>query len=110
MVSVPGKLTHQARSRIEIEPLVLSAVNAYEYEDLRIRGRLPGGALLATIIDRFGIKILGYPANLWKQAASLPPIHRDPVDRMLVAHAIADGLSIVTSDRKIHIYPVTTVW
>jgi hypothetical protein len=36
----------------------------------------------------------------------LPPHHRDPFDRMLVAQAIADGLTLVTSDAKLGAYPV----
>jgi PIN domain nuclease of toxin-antitoxin system len=44
------------------------------------------------------------------QADSLPDIHRDPVDRMLIAHAIAAGLVLVTADRQIDRYPVRTLW
>ena len=42
--------------------------------------------------------------------ASLPDIHRDPFDRMLIAQALEDGLVIVTRDRIIPHYPVQTVW
>ncbi len=37
---------------------------------------------------------------------SLPPHHRDPFDRMLVAQAICDGLTLVTRDPEILLYPV----
>jgi PIN domain nuclease of toxin-antitoxin system len=36
---------------------------------------------------------------------SLPPIHRDPFDRMLVAQAIVEGLTLVTSDPAVAKYP-----
>jgi PIN domain nuclease of toxin-antitoxin system len=36
----------------------------------------------------------------------LPLHHRDPFDRMLVAQAIADGLTLVTSDAALAAYPV----
>ena len=36
---------------------------------------------------------------------SLPPIHRDPFDRMLVAQAIIEGLTLVTSDSAVAKYP-----
>jgi PIN domain nuclease of toxin-antitoxin system len=36
---------------------------------------------------------------------SLPPIHRDPFDRMLVAQAIAEGMTLVTSDSAVAKYP-----
>jgi PIN domain nuclease of toxin-antitoxin system len=34
----------------------------------------------------------------------LPPIHRDPFDRMLVAQAIVEGLTLVTSDPAVAKY------
>jgi PIN domain nuclease of toxin-antitoxin system len=36
---------------------------------------------------------------------SLPPIHRDPFDRVLVAQAIVEGLTLVTSDPAVAKYP-----
>jgi PIN domain nuclease of toxin-antitoxin system len=41
---------------------------------------------------------------------SLPDIHRDPFDRLLVAQALEEDLAIVTRDRIIPQYPVQTVW
>ena len=35
----------------------------------------------------------------------LPPIHKDPFDRMLVAQAQLEGLTLVTSDKTIGRYP-----
>lgn len=40
----------------------------------------------------------------------LPLHHRDPFDRMLVAQAIAEGLSLITSDPAMKRYPVPVVW
>lgn len=40
----------------------------------------------------------------------LPHIHRDPFDRLLISHAIVEGLSIVTPDPIINQYPVKTIW
>jgi PIN domain nuclease of toxin-antitoxin system len=36
---------------------------------------------------------------------NLPPIHRDPFDRLLVAQAIVERLTLVTSDRVVAKYP-----
>lgn len=41
---------------------------------------------------------------------SLPPIHRDPFDRLLIAQARHEHLTLVTRDRAIHRYPVATLW
>ena len=41
---------------------------------------------------------------------TLPDIHRDPFDRLLVAQALEEGLVVVTCDRVIPQYPVQTIW
>lgn len=41
--------------------------------------------------------------------ASLPPIHRDPFDRLLVAQAVVLGAPIVTGDPVIARYPIETL-
>ena len=41
--------------------------------------------------------------------ADLPPLHRDPFDRLLVAQALALGLRIVTHDPQVARYPVDAV-
>ncbi len=40
----------------------------------------------------------------------LPPIHRDPFDRMLVAQAIAEELTLISQDRHVAQYPCDVVW
>jgi PIN domain nuclease of toxin-antitoxin system len=57
-----------------------------------------------------GFALLDFPASLWELAETLPDIHRDPADRMLVAHAIAADLVLVTADRRMAEYPVRILW
>ena len=53
----------------------------------------------------------GLDAALLCEAAELPPIHRDPFDRVLVATALRLDLAILTSDRHIGSYPrIQTIW
>ena len=41
----------------------------------------------------------------------LPPLHRDPFDRLLIAQAIAEGFTLVTADPLVTAYPeVRTFW
>lgn len=42
-------------------------------------------------------------------AAALPPLHSDPFDRMLVAQASCEGLTLVTHDQRILQYSVPTL-
>jgi PIN domain nuclease of toxin-antitoxin system len=44
------------------------------------------------------------------QAPKLPPVHKDPFDRMLICQAIVHGLTILTPDRQIARYPVPVIW
>ena len=41
---------------------------------------------------------------------TLPGLHRDPFDRLLICQAIEHGLAIVTPDPAIQRYPVKTLW
>ena len=45
-----------------------------------------------------------------RRVRSLPPLHRDPFDRMLVAQALEEGLTIVTRDAAVGDYGVPTLW
>jgi PIN domain nuclease of toxin-antitoxin system len=40
----------------------------------------------------------------------LPPVHNDPFDRILVAHSLVSGATLLTPDRLIAEYPVRTLW
>ncbi len=40
----------------------------------------------------------------------LPPVHRDPFDRLLVSQARAEGLTLVSSDPLVAQYPVPVLW
>ncbi|HSO81522.1 type II toxin-antitoxin system VapC family toxin [Thiocapsa sp.] len=41
---------------------------------------------------------------------TLPPHHRDPFDRLLVAQARQEGLTLVSSDTAFDAYGVTRIW
>ena len=49
------------------------------------------------------------PAHL-ERIKSLPDIHRDPFDRLLITQAQEEDLAIITNDRLIPQYPVQTIW
>ena len=42
--------------------------------------------------------------------ASLPPLHRDPFDRLLICQAIDEGMTLLTPDEQVRAYPVPTLW
>jgi PIN domain nuclease of toxin-antitoxin system len=44
------------------------------------------------------------------QLAKLPPIHKDPFDRFLLAQALVEGWTLVTKDENLARYPQKVFW
>ena len=86
--------------------LHISAVIAFEYADLQHRRRLPVDEPITELVTRFDMMLDPLPAASWQQIGQLPDIHRDPVDRMLIAHALVEGMTLITADANIRRYAV----
>jgi PIN domain nuclease of toxin-antitoxin system len=41
---------------------------------------------------------------------TLPKLHKDPFDRLLVAQAQVEGLVLIRGDRRVARYPVPVLW
>lgn len=106
------RLSRRAREAIESpdNELHISAITAWEYADLEARGRFADSAPLGALREMLEFEIVDFSGDLWARAAALPAIHRDPVDRMLIAHAIAVDMVLVTADKTIRSYPVRSLW
>jgi prevent-host-death family protein len=57
-----------------------------------------------------GARVLPVDAVHAYAVCGIPPVHRDPFDRLLVSQAIAEGLPLLTNDELIAQYPVRCVW
>jgi PIN domain nuclease of toxin-antitoxin system len=57
-----------------------------------------------------GIQLLGINLRHTARIASLPPHHRDPFDRMLVAQAMCESMTLVSRDRELAKYGVKLLW
>jgi len=73
------------------------------------------GKLRFEIPFAFGVQISGFqplPISFEhaERLATLPPHHGDPFDRMLIAQAQIEGLSIVTHDDRFEPYAVEMTW
>jgi PIN domain nuclease of toxin-antitoxin system len=86
--------------------LCVSSVVAFELTDLQQRGRIAMIEPLDFLQANMGFDLIDFPASAWRIASTLPDIHRDPVDRMLIAHAMAENMTLVTADANIRRYPV----
>lgn len=62
---------------------------------------------LPVQLDRQRFEVLPVLLRHTQPIESMPRHHGDPFDRMLVAQAVTDGLTIVTADRKLTNYQVS---
>jgi PIN domain nuclease of toxin-antitoxin system len=66
--------------------------------------------LVPDQIAQHGFTALAVDMRHALRVFSLPPLHRDPFDRMLVAQSQIEGVPIVTADPLIASYDVPTIW
>jgi PIN domain nuclease of toxin-antitoxin system len=88
----------------------VSAASAWELAIKQALGRLKLRDSIATLIERGGFDELPITVAHTEQVAALPHHHADPFDRMLVAQAQLEGLTLVTHDRQLQAYQVTIAW
>ena len=88
-----------------------SAASAWEIAIKVALGRLrfPIEKLPAALSDA-AFKELQVSIAHGLEMARLPFIHRDPFDRLLVAQARHEGLTLVTRDPTVRRYPIDTLW
>lgn len=107
----PASLSAPARAAIADAPglLCVSAISALEIGVKVRKGKLElplppeeWWALALRTHDLTEVEVDGDPGVA---SAALPPLHRDPADRIIVATALAMGLPVLTPDRHIAAYP-----
>ena len=108
--SSPKRLSKEARTILEdpLNELLFSAASLWETaikqgldrSDFRVdarvlrRGLLDNGYLELTINSAHAVSI-----------ASLPPLHKDPFDRIIIAQATVEGITLLTTDALVAQYP-----
>jgi PIN domain nuclease of toxin-antitoxin system len=93
--------------------LAVSAVSFWETALLAQKGRieLPDVAgWKDELVRASGLAVLTPDANVMIASALLPPLYKDPMDRLIVAHALAEGAVLVSRDAMVRRYPVPTLW
>ena len=107
----PAKLTRPARTALEEaeNEVFVSVVSGWEIAIKRALGKLEAPDDLEAAIRMQGFEPFLMTFHHAAEAGSLPPHHRDPFDRMLIAQAQAEGLVLVTRDPDIPRYGVRTL-
>jgi PIN domain nuclease of toxin-antitoxin system len=103
-------LGHQARDAIEsADRVYVSAASIWEIALKVARGRLEVPTDLQDRLLEIGVLPLAMEWEHARVSGGLPELHRDPFDRMLVAQAIVEQLTIVTRDAALARYGVPTL-
>ena len=106
----PGRLSAAARKLLNdpSNELLFSAASLWEIaikktlgrEDFRVeprllrRGLLDNGYAEIPVTSQHAVNIDG-----------LPPLHKDPFDRLLLAQALSEGITLLTGDTQLARYP-----
>ena len=100
-------LPDELKDRLDHEPDVrVSAATIWEIAIKQALGKISGPADLPEQVRDSGFRELPIGFSHAMAAGRLPMIHRDPVDRMLVAQAGCEGLTLVTRDSRCQQYNV----
>lgn len=110
-------LTEATRAQLEapLSEVFVSAISAFEIGQKHNTGKLilkqAPGIWFPAMLKHHQLVELPVSAGICTAATELPPIHKDPFDRIIIATALANKLSILTSDKIIPTYPgVRVLW
>jgi PIN domain nuclease of toxin-antitoxin system len=107
---LPERLSRPARKLLEdpISELLFSAASLWEITIKNSLGRedfsVDPRVLRRALLDH-GYTELPVTSQHAVSIDGLPPLHKDPFDRMLLSQAICEGVTLVTTDRRLAQYP-----
>ncbi|GMU54369.1 MAG: hypothetical protein AMXMBFR33_35150 [Candidatus Xenobia bacterium] len=101
------RLTPLARGHIlNAQAVVISAASIWEAAIKVGTGKLEVDPLdLIAGVEGSGFTHLPVTAHHGAAVAALPPIHRDPFDRLLVAQSVCESAWLLTADTQLARYP-----
>ena len=109
-------LTRRARTTIETEDVevFVSAVSAWEIATKFRLGKLPEAERaaedVAGIVAGEGFRELALSISHAQHAGALVGSHRDPFDRMLIAQALLNDLTLISNEHVFDAYGVKRIW
>ena len=115
MMFEPKKLSQNAKEILSDESLhkFISITSLWEIAIKNRIGKLPLPMGISGIISKMGvigIGRIGVDLRHIEIFNSLPLLHRDPFDGIIIATALSEGMTIITGDENIPKYDVPWVW
>ena len=115
-LSGDGALSVRAREAVAdaANEIFVSAASVWEIATKHRIGKLPGVAAIVADLDGAisdqGFHGLPISVRHGQIAGALPGDHRDPFDRMLIAHAMEETLALVSNEHVFDRFGVTRLW
>ena len=112
-LSSPERLSARARRRIESGENIVSVASYWEVVIKTQKGLLTIadlGTWWRQATELVSARVLPIRASHVTTLASLPKLHKDPFDRILIAQAIVERVAFITNDGLIKEYSVQTFW
>ncbi|MHB8691489.1 MAG: type II toxin-antitoxin system VapC family toxin [Solirubrobacteraceae bacterium] len=107
-----GSRTLAASARAAIEQATELQFSVVSFAEIGIKaaiGKLTVPGDLREHVIQSGLEILGLAPDHGLAVADLPMHHRDPFDRLLIAQARIEQLTIVTADKRFADYDVAVI-
>ena len=99
------RLPREARRLIDQSEVFVSAASIWEMAIKSSLGKLDADPIAVNdALAPSGFDELGVAGEHAAYVAQLPPHHRDPFDRLLVAQSVLEALVLVTTDRQLEPY------
>lgn len=114
-IAADPKLPAAYKAAIEDESneVYVSVVSVWEAVIKNMIGKLPFPAPPATYLPdkrrQHGFASLVVDEGAFPRLATLPPLHYDPFDRLLIAQALQHGLTLLSVDAAVTAYPVAVL-
>jgi PIN domain nuclease of toxin-antitoxin system len=104
------RLSSSARKAIKgASEILISEVSLWEISIKINIGKLAPILGLYETIENLGFRRLNIKDGYLAKYETLPPIHRDPFDRMLVAQALTEEITLLTSDSILKQYGIKII-
>jgi PIN domain nuclease of toxin-antitoxin system len=112
----PDKLSPAAQAALvdDVNTVLISVVSAWEVAIKVGLGKWPAAEQLLNSfeveLDEAGFELLPITVGQVRTAGLMQSSHRDPFDRLLAAHALTEGLTLVTADEKVARLGAPVLW
>ena len=109
-----GNLSAKALEKIDRSPVVfISAITGFEvalkWKSGKLRLPAQPEDWFTIVVEHHNLDVLPLTLSICRKAAVLPPYHKDPCDRFIIATAMEENMVIVTGDVNFAQYGVEVV-